>query len=169
MNVQVRWGHGLLILALWSACTGPRLLTPDDQFGHRYAGRAPDGRVTLSLTPPGAAVAYRHYPVPIDTVHIRTAPFRPDLPPERQAVPVELLIKGSLPDACSELDSVAQERTGHLLHVQLWMRRPQRRRCRPVVRPFRFYLMLADSLRPGSYTLKLNGRVFTFEIRVPEE
>ncbi|BBM70575.1 hypothetical protein [Rhodothermus marinus] len=167
--MRVRWGHGLLILALWSACTGPRLLAPDDRFGHRYTGQAPDGRVTLSLAPPDSTRSYWHYPAPIDTVHVRPGPFRPDLSPTVQAVPVELLIKGNLPDACSELDSVAQERTGHLLHVQLWMRRPQRRRCRPVVRPFRFYLMLADSLAPGSYTLKLNGRVFTFEIRVPEE
>ncbi len=157
------------MLALWSACIGPRPLAPDDQFGHRYLGQAPDGWETLTLTPPDSTEAYWYYPVPIDTVHVRPAPFRLDLSPAMQAVPVELLIKGSLPDACSELDSVAQERAGHLLRVQLWMRRPQRRSCRPIVRSFRFYLTLSDSLASGSYTLKLNGRVFAFEIRVPEE
>ncbi len=157
------------MLVLLSACTSSRLLVPDDQFGHRYTGQAPDGRVTLTLTPPDPTVTYWRYPVPIDTVHVRPAPFRRDQSSAMQAVPVELLIKGSLPDACSTLDTVAQERAGTLLRVQLWMRRPQRVRCRPVVYPFRFYLMLADSLLPGSYTLKLNGRVFTFEIRIPEE
>ncbi|SHK19015.1 hypothetical protein [Rhodothermus profundi] len=161
----MRWKYGVIGLALLSACVSPRLLAPDDQFGHRYAKRAPDGRVTLTLTLPDSAVAYWRYPVPIDTIHVRPAPFHGT----RNTVPVELLIKGSLPDACSELDAVTQQRAGTLLRIQLWMRRPQRKRCRPVVRPFRFYLMLADRFAPGSYTLKLNDRVFTFEIHKPEK
>lgn len=167
--MPLRWGHGLLLLVELSACVGPRPLAPDDRFGHRYTALAPDGRVTLTLTSPDSAGAYWYYLVPIDTIHVRVAPFRLDLPPEMQAVSVELLIKGALPDACSELNAVTQERYGSLLRLQLWMRRPQRMRCRPVVRPFRFYLMLADRLAPGSYVLQLNGRTFTFEILVPEK
>ncbi|MDQ7041032.1 MAG: hypothetical protein Q9M35_08830 [Rhodothermus sp.] len=167
--MQLSRGAGWLMLVLLSACTSSRLLAPDDRFGHRYTGQAPDGRITLTLTPPDTTIPYWRYPVPIDTVHVRPAPFRDDQPPEMQAVSVELLIKGTLPDRCSALDTVAQERAGTLIRVQLWMRRPQRVRCRPVVWPFRFYMRLDDRLAPGSYTLKLNGHVFTFEIRLPEE
>ncbi len=149
-----------------SCASAPRLVSPDDRFGHRYVGHAPDERLTLDLTPPKVDQQYLRYLVPIDTVHVRIAPLD-DQPTGEQAVKVELLIKGSLPEACAALDTVAQERAGNLLRVQLWMHRPARKRCRPVRQPFRFYLPLEGSWKPGSYTLKLNDRIFPFEIRYP--
>jgi hypothetical protein len=162
----MRWALGFLVgVALIGSCApARRLAQPDDRFGHRYVGRAPDGRLTLNLTPPAAYQQDLRYPVPVDTVHVRMAPLEAT---GEQTVKLELLIKGSLPDACSALDAVTQEQNGHLLRVQLWMRRPAKQRCRPVAQPFRFYLLLEGAFNPGSYTLRLNDRVFPFEIRLP--
>ena len=142
-------------------------LPPDEQFGHRYE-ESPDARLTLSLTPPDTAQSYFYYPAVFDTVHVRPAPFAATPGAARQ-VPVEVLVKGALPDACTELHDVAQERLGHILHVTLRMRRPQGAVCASVVRPYRFYVMLEGRYEPGSYTLKLNEQAHPFEVRLPDE
>jgi len=36
-----------------------------------------------------------------------------------------------------------------------------------VMRPYRFYLRLDGTYGEGSYTLKLNNRVFPFSVRTP--
>ncbi len=81
-------------------------------------------------------------------------------------VPVEILVKGSLPDGCTELHEVSQERFGHIIHLNVRMRRPQGSVCTRVMRPYRFYLRLDGLFEEGHYTLKLNERVFPFAIRM---
>lgn len=152
-----------LIAALaLAACAGSGSTSPDDAFGHRYEGTAPDGRETMILAPPDTAETHFTYPAVLDSVHVRLA--RVEAPPGA-AVPVEVLIKGALPDACSVLDAVAQERLGHFITVTLTTRRPQGAICAQVVRPFRFYLPLDGFLEPGAYTLRVNDTVHPFRIR----
>ena len=81
-----------------------------------------------------------------------------------EAVPVEVLVKGALPDACSALNAVTQEQTGHFVTMTLTMRQPRGAVCAQVVRPFRFYVRLDGLFAPGSYTLRLNGRVTPFQV-----
>ena len=153
-----------LVLALYlAACVGSRKteLPPDEQFGHRFDETGPEGRRTLDVTPPDSSGSYFYYPAVLDTVHVRPAPFTPG----HSAVPVEILVKGSLPDACTELNEVRQERFGHLIEIELETRRPQRAVCAMVIRPFRFYLELEGEYVPGDYTLKLNDRVYPFTVR----
>src|SRR5690606_15047056 len=138
---------------------------PDDQYGHRYEGVAPDGRETVLLTPADTAEAYLVMPAVLDSVAVRPAQ-REALPGE--AVPVEVLIKGALPDACSVLDEAVQTRAMNLIDVTLTMRRPRGTVCAQVVRPFRFYLPLDGTFAPGSYTLKVNGAAYPFRIREGE-
>jgi len=134
----------------------------DEQFGHRYEGVAPDGRETVLIEPPDSSETYIELPVFLDSVHVRPARFEA-LPGE--AVPVEVLIKGALPDACSELNEATQERMEHFINVTLTVRRPRGAICAEVVRPFRFYLPLDGTFTPGSYSLRINGAAHPFRIR----
>lgn len=134
----------------------------DEAYGHRYDGVAPDGRETVLLTPPDSAEAYLVTPAVLDSVAVRPA-RREALPGE--AVPVEVLVKGALPDGCSELNEAVQTRAAHLVDVTLTMRRLRGTVCPQVVRPFRFYLPLDGTFAPGSYTLKVNGAAYPFRIR----
>ena len=84
-------------------------------------------------------------------------------------MPVEVLIKGALPDACAELHRVTQQRTARLIDIQLTMRRPQGAVCATVVRPYRFYVLLDGLYEPGPYTLSVNGVVKPFEILAPRD
>ena len=143
-----------------AACGGPRQ-TADRRYGHRAAGWGPDGRETLLIVPADSASVFV-YPAVVDSVAVR--------PAQRsvaagEAVPVEVLVKGALPDACSALNAVTQTRTGHFVTMALTMRQPRGAVCAQVVRPFRFYVRLDSLFEPGSYTLTLNGRVTPFQIR----
>ncbi|MEZ4696204.1 MAG: hypothetical protein R2832_07305 [Rhodothermales bacterium] len=153
-------GTSTLLMILMAGCGGSEAVTVpvDEQFGHRFDGVAPDGRETYQISPPDSNVEYYYYPAVFDTVHVR---------PELEASGlsrVELLIKGSFPDACTDLHSVSQRRVEHLINMSLQMRRPKGTVCASVMRPYRFYVLLDGLYEPGNYTLKLNDRAHTFVI-----
>ncbi|MEX0600492.1 MAG: hypothetical protein WD021_11235 [Rhodothermales bacterium] len=152
-----------------ASCTGSKEVEapPDERFGHRFVDQGPEGRRTIDVTPPRSGAEFYYYPAVIDTVQVRPASFTTGLAESGQ-VPVEVLVKGSLPDACTELHDVDQERMGHLIEIRLEMRRPRGVVCAAVARPYRFYLALDGLYGPGSYTLKLNRKVFPFGIRPPD-
>lgn len=156
-----------MIASLLAGCVGSRESErrPDEQFGHRYtATGAPDDRPTVTLAEPDG-VPYFFYPVVVDSLHIRQGQFIPYLDPEVQRVAVEVLVKGVYPDECSDVASLEQRRFGHIIEVDLMMRKRQDSVCMRVRRPYRFYFTLDGSYRPGHYTLKLNGSVHPFEVR----
>lgn len=158
------------LLAALSGCAGSdeAQKPPDQRYGHRYEGRAPDGRRTLRLASPDTAATFFYYPAPVSEIIVRNAS-----PPEQSAadtarVPAEVLIKGTLPDACMELARAEQERRGHLVEVTLMMRRPRGAVCEPLLRIYRFYLPLEGRYEAGPYTLKVNDVVHPFAIRLEE-
>ncbi len=154
-----------LLVPLAAGCIGSRDLPPDDRFSHRYTTEdAPDDRRTVTLLEPDEG-SYFYYPVHIDSLHIRPGSFVPYLDTEVQRVAVEVLVKGVYPDDCSDVAVLEQHRVGHLIEVDLLMRKPQDSVCFRVRRPFRYYFTLDGSYRPGHYTLKLNGAVHPFEVR----
>lgn len=157
-----------LLLAAVAGCaaTRPSEPAPDDRFGHRPEAPT-DERQTVVIVPPDTAETYFYYPAVFDSVHIRPAAFEADRPVSAQQVPVEVLIKGALPDACTALHDVEQERMGHIVEVNLEMRRPRGAVCARVLRPFRFYLLLEGRYGIGAYTLKINGEVYAFEVQPP--
>lgn len=153
-------GLSVLVVGL-AGCAGSGGATdPDRQFGQR-----PDVEgETLLITPPDSTAEFFYYPAYASEVVIRSGVA------ERGRRPVELLIKGALPDACTELHDVRQEQRAHLIEVTFETRRPKGAVCAQVVRPFRFYYVLADPLTPGDYTLKLNGSVHPFTVQaLPDE
>ena len=161
-------GLGLLALIV-VACSGsqPEQVPPDQRFGHRYETRGPDGREVIHITPPAEESAFFYYPAIVDTVHVRPAPYGDVSASEPPQTRVELLIKGSFPNGCSELHDVDQSRAGHLIDIELTMRWPKGAVCTQVVRPYRFYVALEGRYAPGDYRLELNGSNYTFTLRPP--
>ncbi len=154
-----------MLALVCSACGGSGSASDasgDDRFGHRYDGVAPDGRETMLLTPADSVRRVLIYPAVLDSIAVR--PQQPTATPEAP-VSVEVLLKGTLPDACSRLEDASQVRRGNLITVEVTMRQPRGRACAQVVRPFRFYLPLEGTYGPGSYTLKVNGAAVPFRIR----
>ena len=148
---------------LLAACAGVRTTEKplDERFGHRFEGKAADGRETIVITTPEEDREYVYYPATHDTVHIRQAD---PASPSDLTTQVEVLIKGAFPDACTELHAVDQERAEHILNVKLDMRRPRGVLCASVVRPYRFYLLLEGLYEPGHYSLKINDRSHPFVV-----
>jgi len=128
-------------------------------------GEDREGRSTISVTPPQEDVTYRFFDATFDTVTIRPDVLTPTT--AREGVPVEVLVKGAFPDACSELHEVTQQRAGNLVLVTLTMRRPQGVVCARVLRPYRFYLDLEGRFVTGSYSLRLNEESHAFEVAAP--
>lgn len=158
------------LLMVLSGCQSNRTIAdvaPDDRFGHRFEEDSPDGRSTLSLSTPDSTTKYFYYPAVVDQLHIRHAPFDTTQPLDGQSVTVEVLIKGALPDGCTELHDVTQERIAQLINVTLRTRKPQGGLCTTVLRPYRFYIDLDDRFGEGAYTLKVNDQTKSFRIRKP--
>lgn len=152
----------LLVVPVFAACSGAGNVDPDDEFGHRWGGVAPDGRETLLIPIDSADVGqFIVLPAGIDSVVVRANQRR--IAPE-QTTTVEVLVKGALPDACSSLHRVEQRRTSHMIDVSITMRQPRGRICANVVRPFRFYLTLDGEYAPGSYAMTINGASHPFQI-----
>ncbi|MFN3596645.1 MAG: hypothetical protein ACK41D_05175 [Rubricoccaceae bacterium] len=151
--------------ALAAGCLSAGSARPDERFGHRFPDRGPEGRVTVLGTPPPNPDDYFVYPAVLDTVHVRpqTAALRPG-----EAAAVEVLLKGVLPDACSELNEAEQTRVGRIIEVTLTMRQPRGTPCALVVRPFRFYLPLEGTFEAGAYVVRVNGAAQPFRIRALE-
>ena len=151
-----------VLAALIAACAGPSAGGNDnrdrDRFGYRV-GSDPD-RETVLLRPVTDSTRYLLYPAVVDSIGVRPA----GRPAAGDAVAVEVLIQGALPDACAELTGVQQQREGQYVTVQLLMRQPRETVCAAVVRPFRFYLMLDEPYEVGSYVLTLNGTVKPFQV-----
>ncbi len=151
---------------LLAACSGMRRDVPlEERFGVR-PDSLDDGSERMDVTAPDSARDYFYAPAILETVVVRTGPF--DVAADTSGgVPVEVLIKGALPDACSELHRVTQERVARLVDIQLTMRRPQGAVCATVVRPYRFYVLLDGLYEPGAYALQVNGTSKPFEVHAP--
>ncbi len=153
---------GALVLSDGCGVLRPAPLAPDETYRHRFEEN-PDGRVTLETTEPEEGASFFVFDVPIDSVQVRPAP-----PAGEKGIasrPVEVLIKGTLPDTCSTLHAVRQRRMGHFNEMTLEMRKTRGQVCAPILTRFRFYEDLEGVYDPGDYVLKLNGGAYPFQVR----
>ncbi|MDE2645440.1 MAG: hypothetical protein OXI05_06345 [Bacteroidota bacterium] len=154
----------VLLLGYVTACSGSNTATstePDMRFGHRYEGVAPDGYRTVTISVPEQERKFTYFPATFDRVFVR-----PELLQlEQDTVAVEILVKGSLPDACMELHTFDQERMGNIITATLQMSRGQSHVCATARHPYRLYLMLEVGFVQGHYTLKLNDSTIPFTVR----
>lgn len=154
----VRYASLVAVLAVvLAACGGASEAVEDIPYGTRIPDR--DGRETLLITPPDAEEEFFYYPAFFSDIEVRTGPM------EDGHRPVELLIRGALPDGCTELHHIEQERQGNLIDVTFEMRKPKGAVCTQVVRPYRFYYTFEQPLPPGDYTLTVNDTVEPFTVQ----
>lgn len=121
-------------------------------------------RETVLIQPKsGADNAYDIRPALLDTALIRAQYHG------AAGAIIEVLIKGTFPDGCSELNELDQEpgREGQL--VSLTMRRPADAICTQVVRPYRFFFTLDRRFEPGEYVLTINGHAFDFRVEAASD
>jgi hypothetical protein len=155
---------GLAVLAVaLGACGGSAEAVEDESFGARDGAGDGEERETLLITPPDSTEEFFYYPAYFSDVEVRTGPVTGG------RRPVELLIRGALPDGCTALHYIGQERRGNLIDVTFEMRKPKGAVCTQVVRPYRFYYTLDEPLPPGDYTLTVNGDVEPFTVLPPRE
>ncbi len=152
----------LALLLLGMGCSH----TARTQLGPAPPASFDDGddgtRETLLIVPAeGTAATFDFGPAPIDTVLIRS-----DMKASRDAV-IEVLVKGSFQDGCSELHELAQQPSASGQAVSLVMRRPSDAICTQVVRPYRFFFVLDRRFAPGSYVLSINSTEYPFSVRMP--
>jgi len=166
-RIQLSTGVVATVCLLLSGCLALSPAVERDEFGHRIDGVTDDGRQTIVISPPDDETTYRFFAASYESVSIRPALITSEN--EAAGVPVEVLVKGSFPDSCSELHGVQQQRAGNLFLVTLTMRRPEGAVCASVLRPYRFYLGLEGLSTPGSYSMKLNDDTHTFVIQDPAE
>lgn len=147
-----------LALALAACRSGEAVVDADAVFGHRFEHHDPDERSVLVPVEPPPGEEYFIYPAELSDIRIRQGSFEPD------GRPVELVLLGAFPDACTELYEVEEEAIGRMIEVTLTMWRPKGALCARVVRPYRFYYQIGDRLEPGAYTLRVNEAVKPFVV-----
>jgi hypothetical protein len=76
---------------------------------------------------------------------------------------VSVQIKGSLPDPCSGVGTIAQRREGNKIIVTVPVRRGNTI-CAQVIQPTTVTVRLEGTFEPGSYTVVINGVERTFKI-----
>lgn len=157
----------LLAAALAGGCrtaAPPPEADPDEVFGHRFETADPAGRAVATLQAPPPGEEHFVFAAVLSDVRIRQGD-----PDEAGRRPVELILFGALPDACTELLRVDEVHMGRMLHVRLEIWRPQGAICAQVVRRYRFYHELRAPLEPGAYVLHLNHKVVPFQVWPPGE
>jgi hypothetical protein len=167
--VGARLGHGILaVRSLLSACAGTRGLEdvpPDLRYGHRFEDVGPMGRITKYLTEPTVRQSTSLYPVHVDSVTVRHGQFVHGLDPDVQRVAADVVLKSAFPKTATNSTRSSSVASGTISRSSFLMRKPRDIVCNRVRVPFRHYVVLDGSFRPGHYTMKINSRVVPFQVR----
>jgi hypothetical protein len=82
-------------------------------------------------------------------------------------VQVNVVVRGYLPDGCTEIDEIQQERTGQTFQVTITTVRPADAVCTEAIVPFEQVIGLdVAGLEAGTYTVDVNGIADTFTLDV---
>ncbi len=139
---------------------------PDQRFGNVVLPETAEDPDVLTVLPADSSRAYFYTDAVVTSVVARVeTPERGSDAPRTDSARVEVLVRGSFPDACYELSGVTQNRIARLIDVTLTARRPQGAFCATVIRPYRFYVLLDGLYARGPYTLTVNGTVAPFDVR----
>ncbi|MDX1992288.1 MAG: hypothetical protein SF029_07855 [bacterium] len=109
-------------------------------------------------TPP-STIANRAYHVINDVDVLIMESFPPSAPPQ-----VSLEITGYIPDGCTAETQLVQRQTGNTITIELYRELPPDAMCPMVISDYQENIALG-ALRPGRYTINVNGYVVTAEIR----
>jgi hypothetical protein len=82
-------------------------------------------------------------------------------------VQVNAVVKGNLPDPCTRIEQVKQERTGNTINVTLTTARAQGQSCIQVIEPFERTIPIdVVGLQAGTYTVDIGGVTQQFTLDV---
>jgi len=85
----------------------------------------------------------------------------------RESFPAQVtaIARGTLQDACTEIDETTVQRTDATFHVRITTRRPADESCIQILAPFEKTIELdTTGLPAGIYTVEVNGVRDTFEL-----
>ena len=107
-------------------------------------------------TPPGGVI---HGEAVVETIDILILESFP--------VQVNVVARGHLPDGCTEIDEIGQERSEKAFEVTITTARPADAVCTQALEPFEESILLdVHGLPAGSYTVDVNGATGVFELAV---
>ena len=110
------------------------------------------------------------------------APVSPDPPPaevggdllqvdsvevlilESFPVQVNVVVRGTVPDACTEVGEVSQERVDNEIEVLVYLNRDPNAFCAQVLTPVEETLSIPGDFPPGDYSVTVNGVTETFRV-----
>jgi inhibitor of cysteine peptidase len=82
-------------------------------------------------------------------------------------VQISLVVRGNLPDGCTTIDQIAQQRQGDTFKVTITTRRPAGKICTEALVPFQESIALeVAGLPAGTYTVDVNGVTGSFTLDV---
>lgn len=80
-------------------------------------------------------------------------------------VRVNVIARGNLPDGCTRIDQIEQQRQGNTFLVTITTARPADQMCTQALVPFEQVISLdVAGLKAGTYTVDVNGVQDTFEL-----
>ena len=81
-------------------------------------------------------------------------------------VQIRVLVKGNLPDGCTQIDTAARvRREENVFMVMLYTRRPKDAMCTQALVPYEKIIPLdVAGLEAGEFTVNVNGEVQTFKL-----
>jgi hypothetical protein len=83
---------------------------------------------------------------------------------------VQVLVRGYLPDGCTQIDQIEQVRTGNVFRIQITTTRPADKMCTQIVVPFEESIPLdVVGLPAGTYTVDVNGVTASFTLDVDNQ
>ena len=83
---------------------------------------------------------------------------------ESAPVQIQAVVTGSLPDACTEIGEVVQQREGNTIVVSITTVRDPDAFCAQVITPVEEIVALKGEYPPGDYTVEVNGVVRPFRV-----
>jgi inhibitor of cysteine peptidase len=82
-------------------------------------------------------------------------------------VQIHVVAKGHLPDSCTTVGEIAEERDGDTFRVTIATTRPEGKSCAQVLTPFEETIALdVYGLDAGTYTVDVNGVTGTFTLDI---
>lgn len=149
-NKIITWLMALLIitsLVLFSGCTQDTGVTPDEPVV--------DGN-NISDTDGGDYIYGKATVQSIDILQLESFP-----------VQVNVVAAGYLPDGCTEIDGITEERNGNTFTVTLTTKRPADMMCTEAIVPFEKVISLdVYGLGAGTYDVDVNGINGSFTLQM---
>jgi len=115
--------------------------------------------VAACATGPGGDESFVYGTAQVDSIDI--------LMLESFPVQISVVARGNLPDGCTAIDQIAQQRQGDTFKVTITTRRPADKICTEALVPFQEAISLeVVGLPAGTYTVDVNGVTGSFTLDV---